>query len=82
MRHILYAIAAVAIVTGFATSNLAFSQNEALVCRPGGACLSTSTANYNRCVQLALQRGLQLTKGDRYNFDRFVYQCVAGRVTR
>jgi hypothetical protein len=82
MRHISYAIAAVAIVATVATSNLALSQGGTLVCRPGGNCVNTSAANYNRCVDLALRRGLQLTKGDRYNFDLFVYQCVAGRVSR
>lgn len=82
MRHILYALAAIAIVTGLATSNLALSQGGTLVCRPGGGCVSTSGANYNRCVDLALRRGLQMTKGDRHNFDLFVYQCVAGRVSQ
>jgi hypothetical protein len=80
MRHILYATLAVAIVTMFATSNLAISQGGTMVCRPGGNCFSTTAANYNRCVDLALRRGLQLTKGDRHYFDLFVYDCVAGRV--
>jgi hypothetical protein len=82
MRHIIYALLATAVVATFATSNFALSQGGTLVCRPGGNCISTTAANYNRCVDLALRRGLQLTKGDRYNFDLFVYQCVAGRVTR
>jgi hypothetical protein len=79
MRHILYAILAIAIVAIFGTSNLALSQGT-MVCRPGGNCISTSAANYNRCVDLALRRGLQMTKGDRHNFDLFIYDCVAGRV--
>lgn len=82
MRHILYAIAAIAIVVTFATSNLALSQGGTMVCRPGGNCVTTTAANYNSCVDLALRRGLQMTKGDRPSFDLFVYQCVAGRVTR
>ena len=82
MRHLLYAIAAIAIVAAFATSNLALSQGGTMVCRPGGDCVATSAANYNRCVDLALRRGLLMTKGDRLNFDLFVYQCVAGRVSR
>jgi hypothetical protein len=79
MRHILYATLAVAIVATFATSNIAISQGT-MVCRPGGNCFSTTAANYNRCVDLALRRGLQMTKGDRHNFDLFIYDCVAGRV--
>jgi hypothetical protein len=82
MRHILYAIVAIAIVAIFATSNLALSQGETQVCRPGGRCYVTTAANYNRCVELALRRGLLLTKDDRHNLDMFVYQCVAGRVPR
>ena len=82
MRHILYAIAAIAIVATFATSKLALSQGGTVVCRPGGNCVTTTAANYNSCVDLALRRGLQMTKGDRPSFDLFVYQCVAGRVTR
>lgn len=82
MRHILYAALAVAIVATLATSNLAISQGGTVVCRPGGACVTTSAANYNRCVDLALRRGLLLTKDDRHNLDLFLYQCVAGRVPR
>jgi len=82
MRHILYAIAAVAIVAVLGTSKLALSQSGTMMCRPGGNCVTTSAANYNSCVDLALRRGLQMTKGDRPSFDLFVYQCVAGRVTR
>jgi hypothetical protein len=82
MRHILYAIAAIAIVTTLATAKLALSQGGTMVCRPGGNCIKTSAANYNHCVDLALRRGLQMTKGDRHSFDLFVYQCVAGRVSQ
>jgi hypothetical protein len=81
MRHILYAIAAIAIVVIFATSNLALSQ-ATMVCRPGGACLTTTAAIYNSCVDLALRRGVLLTKDDRWVLDRFVYHCVAGRVRK
>ena len=82
MRHILYAIAAIGVVATLATANLALSQGGTLVCRPGGSCVNTSAANYNHCVDLALRRGLQMTKGDRHSFDLFVYQCVAGRVSQ
>jgi hypothetical protein len=82
MRHLFYALFAAAMVATCATSNFALSQGGTMVCRPGGNCISTTAANYNSCVDLALRRGLQLTKGDRHNFDLFVYQCVAGRVTR
>lgn len=82
MRHIFYALVAIAIVTTLATSNFALSQGATVVCRPGGSCLTTTAAIYNACVDLALRRGVLLTKDDRWVLDRFVYQCVAGRVTR
>ena len=82
MRHIIYAIVAIAIVATLATSNLALSQGGTMVCRPGGGCLTTTAAIYNSCVDLAMRRGVLLTKDDRGILDRFVYQCVAGRVTR
>jgi hypothetical protein len=82
MRHIIYALVAIAVVTIFATSNFALSQGMTTVCRPGGGCLTTTAAIYNSCVDLAIRRGVLLTKDDRHTLDRFVYQCVAGRVTR
>lgn len=82
MRHIIYVLTAIAIVTMFATSNYPLSQGAITVCRPGGQCLTTNAATYNRCVELAMRRGLLLTKDDRHNLDQFIYQCVAGRVTR
>jgi hypothetical protein len=84
MRNIMYAILAIGIVATFAAPRLAVSQNGgAVACRPmGGRCIQTTAANYNGCVNLALRRGLDLTKGDRHNLDQFVYNCVAGRVTR
>ena len=79
MRHVVYAIIAVAIVAIFATANFAFSQ-ATMVCRRGGNCLTTTAAIYNSCVDLALRRGVLLTKDDRWVLDKFVYDCVAGRV--
>jgi hypothetical protein len=81
MRHVIYAIIAIAIVATLATLNLAVSQGT-MVCRPGGNCLTTTAAIYNSCVDLALRRGVLLTKDDRWVLDRFVYQCVAGRIPK
>jgi hypothetical protein len=58
----------------------ALSQSTS-VCRPGGGdCIRTTSAVYNRCVDLAFRRGLTSTKGDRGPFDAFLYSCVRGRV--
>jgi hypothetical protein len=82
MRNIICTALAVGIVATFATSNPANSQGGTMVCRPGGNCIGTTAAHYNHCVDLALRRGLQMTRSDRHNFDLFVYDCVAGRVSR
>jgi len=80
MRQIILVLVAAGMVAASATSNLTLSQGGTMVCRPGGACIQTTTETYNRCVDLALRRGQNLSKGDRHNFDLFVYACVAGRV--
>ena len=81
MRHILYAAAAVAVVAISATWNHALSQ-AAMLCRPGGACATGTTADYNRCVDLALRRGLLLTKDDPSNLERFNRVCLSGSIPR
>ena len=43
-------------------------------------CVMTSATLYNSCVDLALDRGQTLGRGDRYSFDSFVQACVRGRV--
>ena len=80
MRQLLFA--AIGILTTLSAPGIAFAQGEMAVCRPGGACVRTSQANYNRCVDLALRSGQNLSRGDRHSFDKFVYDCVAGRVVR
>jgi hypothetical protein len=77
-----YALIAIAIATTFVATEPALSQGGTKVCRPGGRCVSTTASNYNRCVDLALRRGLLLTRGDRRDLNWFMYDCVAGRVRR
>jgi hypothetical protein len=77
VRTLLFAsIAGVALL---GTSEPTLAQNGTTVCRPGGRCVLTSAAVYNRCVDRALQSGQDLSRGDRHSFDRFVFDCVAGR---
>jgi hypothetical protein len=82
MRKVLFAIAITGSLGTFATSDIALSQGNTTVCWPGGRCYITTAEYYNRCVDLALQSGHNLSRGDRYSFNAFVYQCVAGRVRR
>jgi hypothetical protein len=82
MRHIVFAIFGIGMVAIIAGPKLAQSQGTVMACRyDGRPCIPTTAQKYNYCVQLALRRGQDLTKGDRHSLDRFVYSCVAGRVT-
>jgi len=80
MRALLFVCAAILISA--VTSEPSFAQNGTTVCRPGGSCVRTSAAHYNHCVDRALHSGQDLSRGDRNSFDRFVYDCVAGRMGR
>jgi hypothetical protein len=90
MRHVLSSIAMVALAANIVGANSSpaaarspSAWDRTIQCsQPGGACVSTSARNYNSCVDLGLQRGLNLGKGDRRNLDLFVYQCLVGRVPR
>jgi hypothetical protein len=89
MRHLLSSIAVLALAANFATAGASPASarpstlNQTIHCsQPGGACVGTSAGNYNSCVDLGLERGFNLGKGDRRNLDLFVYQCLVGRVPR
>jgi len=77
MRILLYACAIAAPL--LAGPEAVLAQDGVVVCRPGGACVRTSAAAYNRCVDRALHSGQDLSRGDRHSFDLFMYACVAGR---
>jgi hypothetical protein len=90
MRHLLTPIAAIALATTFAAAapSPAVARpspwwDSTIQCsQPGGPCVGTSAGNYQSCIDLGLDRGFNLGKGDRRNLDLFVYQCLVGRVPR
>lgn len=49
-------------------------------CMAGWGCVPSSPARYNACFGLALQRGLTVSRGDEYNLNKFLYDCLSGRV--
>lgn len=49
-------------------------------CVAGYACAPSSPARYNACFELALRRGLTVSRGDRRNLNRFIVQCLNGRI--
>jgi len=51
-------------------------------CIAGRGCVPATQESYNACFHLALQRGLNVSMGDRHNLNYFIYQCLAGRIPR
>jgi hypothetical protein len=90
MPRLLLLITVVALAANVAVASPAhagvrypYPWNPTIHCgQPGGGCVITSAGNYNSCTDLGLQRGFNLGKGDRHYLDRFVYQCLTGRVPR
>jgi|SwirhirootsSR3_FD_contig_21_61790581_length_361_multi_2_in_0_out_0_1 hypothetical protein len=80
VRSVIYALLAIGILA-LAIPKYAISQRFTTACYQGH-CIPTTADRYNRCVDLALRRGQNLSKGDRHSFDAFVQACVAGRVSR
>jgi hypothetical protein len=85
MRLIL--IAAVAIATTLCTMLIptpGFAQRRyaQTFCIAGRGCVPTTQESYNACYQLALRRGLSVSRGDIHNLNSFIYQCLEGRIPR
>jgi hypothetical protein len=51
-------------------------------CIAGRGCVPATQESYNACFQLALRRGLNVSVGDRYNLNYFIYQCLSGQIPR
>jgi hypothetical protein len=56
------------------------AQAQYLHCIKGRGCVPTTQASYNACFQLALNRGLNVSVGDRKNLNFFIYQCLQGKI--
>ncbi len=83
MRQAMIVMLAVGAVTAFATPSFAAQRQQAqYFCYPGWGCVPTTQQRHNECFSLALQRGLNVSRGDRHNLNQFLYQCIAGRIPR
>jgi hypothetical protein len=49
-------------------------------CFPGEGCAPSTPQRYNACFELALQRGLTVSRGDGRNLHKFLYDCLRGAV--
>jgi len=82
MRHLIL-MTIVAVAATAAVSTPSFAQNgETIFCIAGRGCVPTNQHSYNACFQLALARGLSVSRGDKNNLDLFIYQCLEGRIPR
>ena len=73
-------IATALAVSTIALSTPSFAQYQH--CIAGRGCVPATQESYNACFSLALARGLNVSVGDRYNLNYFIYQCLAGRIPR
>ena len=73
-------IATALAVSTIALSTPSFAQYQH--CIAGRGCVPATQESYNACFNLALARGLNVSVGDRYNLNYFIYQCLAGRIPR
>jgi hypothetical protein len=56
-------------------------------CLPGRGCIPTTQTSYNACLTLARERGWRDSDNARRGgldrgLDRFIYQCLQGRIPR
>jgi hypothetical protein len=61
-----------------ATNEPASAQSKYCVAALG--CVPSNPARYDACFQLALQRGINVSRGDSYSRTRFMFDCLAGRI--
>jgi hypothetical protein len=80
-KAMLTALAACAVAAIFVPGPVE-SQDRQYFCVPGRGCVPVTQARHAACFDLALQRGLNVSRGDSYNLQLFIYQCLAGQIPR
>ncbi len=78
-RLILMTIVAAGAATMISTPS---SAQTTPFCIAGRGCVPATNESYNACFQLALRRGLTVSRGDLHNLNSFIYQCLAGKIPR
>jgi hypothetical protein len=63
------------------------AQAQYALCLPSRGCIPTTQASYNACLTLARERGWSDSDNARRGgldrgLDRFIYQCLQGRIPR
>jgi hypothetical protein len=67
---------------GTVPSSTPVSAQQGQYCVAGLGCVPSTPDRYNACFQLALARGINVSRGDGYSRQRFMYDCLGGRVQR
>ena len=86
MRQSLLMIMAAGAVTAFAMASFP-AQAQYALCLPARGCVPTTQASYNACLTLARERGWRDSDNARRGglgrgLDKFIYQCLQGRIPR
>jgi hypothetical protein len=81
---ITFSVLAVSAVTALSSVP---AQAQYAHCVPGRGCIPTTQASYNACYTLARQRGWRDSDNARRGgldrgLDRFIFQCLQGRIPR
>jgi hypothetical protein len=51
-------------------------------CVAGYGCAPATAESYNACFQLALKRGLNVSRGDIRNLNLFILECLSHKIPR
>jgi hypothetical protein len=81
MRRTMLSVVAAGALAAVLMPSAANSQQQ-YFCVHGRGCVPMTPASHTACFNLAMQRGLNVSRGDSYNLQLFIYQCLAGRIPR
>ena len=82
MRQATKAMLAVGALTAVLLPGPAAGAQTQYFCFPGEGCVVNTPQRHAACFSLAMQRGLNVSRGDTYNLNRFLFQCLSGRIPR
>jgi len=87
MREVILPVLSILAVSAATALSSAPAQAQYAHCLPGRGCIPTTQASYNACLTLARERGWRDSDNARRGgldrgLDRFIYQCLQGRIPR
>ncbi len=87
MREVILPVLSILAVSAATALSSAPAQAQYAHCLPGRGCIPTTQASSNACLTLARERGCRDSDNARRGgldrgLDRFIYQCLQGRIPR